>query len=89
MTRTAGDFEDGRNHYSKGHGDQPEQVPNDNGYGHKMEYPGIPCGTGNCSAKFFSLSNKNAHIDFRHSESPKRQSQNDEWQNDYHGPSER
>lgn len=82
-------FDEGSHEYELWHGDAPEQVPNDNGYGHKIEHPMLPCGSGDCSAKFFSLNKKNAHIDFRHSESPLRQSQNDEWANDYRGPGER
>jgi hypothetical protein len=79
-------FKEGSREHELWFGEAPEVVDNDNGYGTKMEHPGIGCSS--CDAKFFSLSKKNAHIDFRHSESPLRQSQNDEWANDYRGPGE-
>jgi hypothetical protein len=82
-------FEKGSQEYKLWHGDAPEQVPNDNGYGTKTEYPMMPCASGDCPAKFWGESSRNAHIDFRHSESPLRQSQNDEWANDYRGPGEK
>lgn len=37
----------------------------------------------------FSYVRSHPYIDFRHAESPLRQSQNDEWQNDYRMPGER
>jgi hypothetical protein len=81
------EFAVGSKEHALWYGDAPEQVENDNGYGYKTEYPGVACG--NCDAKFFSTSAKAAHIDFRHFESPSRQSQNDEGANDYRGPGER
>ena len=47
-------------------GDLPEEVENDNGRGTKMEYPLLPCTTEGCKAKFFSTSNRDAHIAERH-----------------------
>jgi hypothetical protein len=82
-------FKQGTKEYDLWHGDQPEQVSNDNGYGYKIEHPALPCASGHCPAKFWGMSSRNAHIDFRHSESPLRQSQNDELANDYRGPGER
>lgn len=89
MSRNTEDFTIGSGEHALWHGDQPERVENDNGYGHRTEHPALPCTAVDCPAKFWNASNRNAHIDFRHSESPLRQSQNDEWQNDYRGPGER
>jgi len=83
------EFEKGSKEHSLWHGDVPESVPNDNGYGSKVEHPALPCAAGDCPAKFWDENSRNSHIDFRHSESPLRQSQNSEWINDYRGPGER
>jgi len=82
-------FVKGSKEHQMWHGDYPEVVAHEGGYGTKTEYPMMPCASGDCPAKFWGESSRNAHIDFRHSESPLRQSQNDEWANDYRGPGER
>lgn len=83
------EFELGTAEHAMWHGDYPEQVEHDSGRGLKMGYPAMPCTAQDCPAKFWNEDRRNAHIDFRHSESPLRQSQNDEWSNDYRGPGER
>ena len=72
MSRNNEDFTIGSGEHTLWHGDQPERVENDNGYGHHIEHPALPCTAVDCPAKFWSASNRNAHIDFRHSESPLR-----------------
>ena len=44
---------------------------------------------GRSISEFFAGHTLPKYIDFRHSETPLRQSQNDEWQNDYTAPGER
>ena len=62
------EFEKGSKEHQLWHGDSPESVPNDNGYGSKVEYPALPCAAGDCPAKFWDENSRNAHVDFRHSD---------------------
>lgn len=48
-------------------GELPERVPNDNGIGTKMEYPGLACSVEGCKARFFSFDKRDTHLTERHS----------------------